>query len=480
MDCSTLRRKWFKYLLVLFTAVIYGCGGGNGGGGDLASNGGGTGGTGISVGSISAIGSVHVNGVRYDTGKAEIFVDGQRKGFGDQAVVANLKVGMVVRVEGETLDAQNGTAQRVYFNDDIRGPVESIRKIDSTTTELTVLGQKIIIGNATNSDGFDLDSSHVGDWIQVSGFYEAEGRISATFIASSDRAANAKMKGRITDLDSTNHRFTINGIAIDYQNADLAGLNDLSDGQSVEVTGALSADQSTIMAERIEPVDLLGVANSQSVVLSGIVSDKVSNTRFQLNGVTVVVDAQTDYLKGDPEDLGSGVYVRADGKLVDGVLYADKIIFLDNVKVESNVVLNDMDRSKIALAGLEDVPIHYNELTKVTGAVSAAQDITSGHHVKIIGKQTQNEIIPIHIIVNENLNAKVNLQGPMESDPGPTISVLGHSIDLTSIPDNNFESPEGVSVDYATFLNLVSKGEVVTLHGELAGDQVVWRSIAAE
>ena len=53
-------------------------------------------------------------------------------------------------------------------------------------------------------------------------------------------------------------------------------------------------------------------------------------------------------------------------------------------------------------------------------------------------------------------------------------------MDLSDIPDENFESPEGVSVGYDDFLNLISTGDVVSAKGELTGNQVTWQSIATE
>ena len=121
MGWSFKNTGWLGFFLILTGAVIWSCGGGAVG--DLASTGGGTGGTGISVGSVSAFGNIYVNGVRYDTSNAEIFVEGQSKGFGDQVVLTQLAVGMVVRVEGDIEDSRNGTASKVHFSDGVRGPV---------------------------------------------------------------------------------------------------------------------------------------------------------------------------------------------------------------------------------------------------------------------------------------------------------------------------------------------------------------------
>lgn len=267
---------------------------------------------------------------------------------------------------------------------------------------------------------------------------------------------------------------------MDFQVADLVGMNQLSENLLVEVTGGLALP-GHLIAEKIELVDLLGATDSENVELEGVISEKVSDTQLLLNGVTIILDAQTDYSYAEPSDIGSGVRVEVEGELVGGILYARKVILLDFAKVESDVNTNNVGQSEISLVGLTDITIRYNELTKVTGAVKATADITGAHHVKIIGRKTvQNTLQAVHIIVKSNLDSKVKLQGQLDSNPGPTITILGHSVDLSAIPDENFESPEGVSVGYDEFLNLISMGDVVSAKGELSGDQVLWQSIATE
>ena len=136
-----------------------------------------------------------------------------------------LAVGMVVRVEGQIEDAQNGTASKVYFNDDVRGPVESIREIDSVTTELAVLGKTIILQDITETGGYDIDALELDDWVQVSGFQDADGRIRAAFVTGSASHAKANLKGLITQLNTLDRQFTINGLVVDYQVADVVGMN---------------------------------------------------------------------------------------------------------------------------------------------------------------------------------------------------------------------------------------------------------------
>jgi hypothetical protein len=482
MKPSCDKTVWLETLLVLLCILIVSCGGG--GVADLASTGGGTGGTGVSSGSVTAIGSVYVNGVRYDTRNAEIFYEGQSVGLGDPAVLANLAVGMVVRVEGDIEDRENGSADRVYFNDDLRGPVESIVEIDAVTYQLVVLGKTVVINELTNLMDVTIDPGLIGDWIQVSGFEYAEGRIQATFVTEIIGALSANLKGVITAIDPANTLITINGLNIIYQGAVLIGIDQLATGLLVEVTGDLM-DPVTINADTIEIVDFLGNDDIDSIELGGIISEKLSNSEFLLNGVRIVVDAQTIYTGGDADDVAEGVRVEAEGQLSNGIVYAERIIFMDFAKAESDVAENDTAASVITLHGLADIPIRYNPITRVTGTVTSTALINDSHHVKVIGRKLppseMGTMVAVHIITKDTLNDKVIVQGALESDPPfiqTTISLLGHAVDISGVPDDSFESQGGTG--YAAFYDSTRTGDIVSAKGVLFGGDVTWQSISTQ
>src|SRR3990172_12100904 len=140
--------------------------------GDNDYAGGGIGGTGISVGKITAADgtSVDVNGVAFDTTNATVTVDGVS---GNQN---NLKVGMIVKVDGTfNPDGTTGIAANIEFKDILEGPV------DSVSPTLVVLGQTVSVSSPThydfadiNSDGtIDVNDLGIGNIVEVSGFLDA-------------------------------------------------------------------------------------------------------------------------------------------------------------------------------------------------------------------------------------------------------------------------------------------------------------------
>src|SRR3972149_11815541 len=116
--------------------------------------GGGIGGTGISVGKITAAdsASVDVNGVAFDITNSTVIVDGVA---GNQN---NLKVGMIVKVDGTfSPDGTTGVAANIEFKDILEGPVDSV---DPASNTIIVLGPTVIVDSTTYFDDFfDLDGN---------------------------------------------------------------------------------------------------------------------------------------------------------------------------------------------------------------------------------------------------------------------------------------------------------------------------------
>src|SRR5882672_6915774 len=125
---------------VLLAVLLGACGGGGGGGTTTA---GGIGGTGIaSTGTISAFGSVFVNGVEFRTTGTSITInDGANRAENE------LKVGMVVDVSG-TLDASGSTgmATSITFRDKLQAQIQSI---DPVNKIIVALGQTVKTDNNT-------------------------------------------------------------------------------------------------------------------------------------------------------------------------------------------------------------------------------------------------------------------------------------------------------------------------------------------
>ena len=90
---------------------------------------GGIGGTGISMGVATELGSITVNGVYFETTGAEIYKDGVRVGIDSSPsqIETMLNRGMVVTVKGAiNSDGVTGTATSVNYADNLEGPITAI------------------------------------------------------------------------------------------------------------------------------------------------------------------------------------------------------------------------------------------------------------------------------------------------------------------------------------------------------------------
>ena len=145
------------WLTAAVTLIATACGGGGGGGG--------IGGTGMqaSFGTITALGSVTVNGVKFDTDSADIVIDDAGGRFSD------LRVGMVVRVDGSVSGA---TANTITVDDAVKGFVEQV--IDAN--RMVVMGQTVQIDNlpyfAVYRDGKFVEGLSTAEEVPFRAFVE--------------------------------------------------------------------------------------------------------------------------------------------------------------------------------------------------------------------------------------------------------------------------------------------------------------------
>src|SRR6267378_4865556 len=139
----------------------------------LASCGGGTSGTGgsgvTSTGTITAFGSVFVNGVEFSTSGATIVLDD------NPAAESDLRVGMVVTVSGSR-SGSSGSATRIDVDDAVKGFVEA--KLDAN--HWTVMGQTVLVDDQTKFENLIVPTA--GDFAEVHGLVRGDGIIAASFI----------------------------------------------------------------------------------------------------------------------------------------------------------------------------------------------------------------------------------------------------------------------------------------------------------
>lgn len=204
------------------TGQVAGEGPGIGGTGNYA-GGPGIGGTGI-VGTITAFGSIFVNGYEID------YADDIAIGYkGGTAGAAALKVGQVVAVQANgASEGSRLAARNIAVRYQVAGPVE---RIDQQSNRVVVLGQQVDI--AALDPATDVSQLAVGDNIDVSGLRRDDGVIAASRVDRARPGDPALLRGTVTEVDESG--FTVEGLRIDAP-ADQRPAG-LAPGKSIRVIG---------------------------------------------------------------------------------------------------------------------------------------------------------------------------------------------------------------------------------------------------
>ncbi|MGS5088157.1 DUF5666 domain-containing protein [Hydrogenophaga sp. A37] len=349
------RRHW----IVLALSAMAGCGGGSSteepvgagggagsggsgggqtpaaGGGDAAADGGGTqvagapgtggtgspggsdpgtGGTGIfSHGSISAFGSVVLNGIHFDETGASIRINGASSSPGA------LRLGMVAGVQGERYaDGVSGKAESIEVWSIARGPVTA-----AGGGQFTVLGMKIKTQGSTFLEGVASASAiAAGQWVTVWGL-QADAQASswvATRVAVGSAGGLVVATGMVS---GSKEQRLLNGIRLTGGDAEK-----LHSGRVTRVEGKWDAEAGSLEVKSDHDMDVRGenVGSSALVEIEGVVTSLLGGNRFTLGSVEV--DASADASNYAKLKVGSKLEVY--GTWQGQVLKATELEFEDD------------------------------------------------------------------------------------------------------------------------------------------------------
>jgi hypothetical protein len=204
----------------------------------------------VTRGKITALGSIWVNGVEYETPNG-----GSYKNDDSSSTSANFKVGQVVSLRG-THSGRSGTTKDVTYEAELEGEADS----KTTINQITVL-----IGDSTNKAEATLTGNdlNIGSRYEVSGFWIDSTTIEATYIKNDDDGdSEDEIKGLVEavnpgiDLTVRSITFSYAGPTVvavgDYVEVHFNGttanevqleddyFDDMDDGEEVEIEGAVN------------------------------------------------------------------------------------------------------------------------------------------------------------------------------------------------------------------------------------------------
>jgi hypothetical protein len=325
------------HLTLAVLTLVVSCSSGSDPSGDIIDR------SGRSAGTISAFGSVVVNGIAFETTNSIITVDDQAGQESD------LLVGQTVVVFG-SVDEGGGTgvADRIITEPNIRGPISAI---DVTNSTLSVLAIEVSIVSATLfGDGIlpdELDSLMVGDIVEVYGYGSSSGGVIASLVKRSTDT-ELEVRGRVANLDANAASFELGALTINYEAATLVGFSgSIANGDLVEAEGDV-LNANVLQADRIElelATEFSAADENIEVELEGVVTLFVDAADFQIDGIRITTNSATEYEDGTQADLGVDIRIEVEGSIdANGVLVADEISFEleNNLEAEAPVEAVDL------------------------------------------------------------------------------------------------------------------------------------------
>ncbi len=271
----------------------------------------------LAIGEIDGFGSVIVNGVHYDTDKAEIIVDGEI------ASEDALDVGMLVEVDAEET-AEDGAkdkspeAKQIRFYSKLVGEIEGI---DAQAQTLTVMGQTVIINDETLLDEtineLSLAPLDQGTFVRVSGRTQENGEVVASRIDIREKQDRTFFSGLIESIDDNTGLISVDGQTVDSSNANIRG--ELATGLRIFVRGVMS--DSVLQADRIAVISRMpesqGSTNKDTKEIIDIKGEiKRTDDGFTM-GDYPLIDLQDDMIQNGELDDIEGELVNITGELSD-------------------------------------------------------------------------------------------------------------------------------------------------------------------
>ena len=310
--------------MTLVIGLLVACGGGGGG-----SDGGGmVGGESISsVGTLSGFGSLYVNGIEFETAGASYRVDDEDR-FDDSALSAGMKLWVTGTVNRDGL---TGTATRIFYDDDVEGPIDagSLSVTGATTRTFAIFGLDVS-ADATRTvfaGGTGIDTLAEGQKVEVSGYFDGRQVIATRIEKQSDLDSDYELKGTVAAHDGATISLTLqNGVgAGPFPVSPAATLSIPADPSGRFVELALSVQGDGLIVTRIETEDETAVSDSEKLSIGGIVSGD-GGVGLLVNGVPFTHNETTRFEPASLEGrLVAGMAVRVEGRMQDGVLLAGKI-----------------------------------------------------------------------------------------------------------------------------------------------------------
>ena len=424
------------------------------------------------VGPITGFGTVHLNGLVFDTSGAAITIDGQ------SATQDDLRAGYYIQVKGHHDATQNQDfADQIDFRGNVIGPVTAI---DATAQTLIVLGQTV---HVTEDTSFDDDISpaslagvSVGDFVEVSGMALADGSIRATRIESKVAGtALLQVIGTAASTDSTAQTLKINALVVNFSSATLVDFPDSGpkDGDVVEAQGITLSSSGELNATRLElrsGKEVVPDGNGQ-VAVDGLISRFASATDFDVAGRKVSTSSSTVFDGGTAADLALNVSVEIEGTLdASGTIQASRVEIRRPVDARLTGPVDSVDAAhgKVVVLGIQisvDLMTRYEDHASSRVNTFNLTYVHAGDWLEVRGEATTAAGTSLEAMRVDRVQpqSEVQLMGVVAAASPPNFQVLATTVATTS----NTSFNHGLNV--SNFFANDPVGETVSIRGTWDG-----------
>ena len=313
---------------------ITGCGGGG-----IDISGLSSGGTGsFTTGTITGLGSIIVNGIRYDNSAATVISD-------DDSITDGgvLQIGMVVVIEGSSISPATtptelpyAIAERITYGSEWLGPVSNIVRTNVSNT-FEVLGNTVDVLASTvfNGSANQMSELTTGHFAEIYGYVdEASGHIQASRIDVTNTLPTAyKLSGSINQININAMTATLGQTRIAWLNESILTA-DAANGAYIRATLNPTPNGLVYTATKIRiltsPLLTLSQDKKYQAEINGSITAYKSKSEFTVKGIPV--NATNATVSGS---LRSGAQVEVQGTIISGQLIASQVEVKDAATVES-------------------------------------------------------------------------------------------------------------------------------------------------
>jgi hypothetical protein len=351
----------------------------------------GSGGTGVStadaatsVGSVDGMGSIIVDGLRYNIDTAAVSLRD----------TAALQIGMTVAVTGP-VDASftSGVASQVVSAAELRGPVSAI---DPVAGSFVVMGTVVTVDSGTVwGDLQGLANLVSGSTIQVWGLPTSPGVLRATRVEQNVTTGTPLVTGAVQQLDPNANTFALGSLTVSYRTATFgSGISagTLANGLIVRVRADSQPTAGRLDAAQVENWYTIPSVTGTPVQLEGVIADYASLGAFKLLGTAV--DASAAQITGGlAASIGNGVKVSVSGTISNGVLVATKLK-IRHIPGAGSLPSFTLIGPVGAYASSADFRVHGQKVdASAPGVVfvnGTAASLANGANVTVLGTQIVN------------------------------------------------------------------------------------------